>query len=82
MQESISYMARYGLLPGHNEQTKGDQQDRVGDAAARDERNALAIDRLARILFPLSWLVFTIIYFFYFVQLHRDLDQVVDRKWF
>ena len=36
-----------------------------------DYANAILIDRIARVIFPLSWFSFELIYFFYLVEAHK-----------
>ena len=38
-----------------------------------DYANAILIDRIARVMFPLSWFSFELIYFFYLVEAHKTV---------
>ena len=42
----------------------------------RDHELAALIDRQARILFPLSWIIFMLLYFFYLAEVHKEIQPV------
>ena len=42
----------------------------------RDHELAALIDRQARILFPLSWIIFMLLYFFYLAEVHKEIQPI------
>ena len=57
------------LIPRIAPQSKGT----VGHLTRKeiDYANAILIDKLARYFFPLAWLVFELVYFFFLVEIHQ-----------
>ena len=43
-----------------------------------DYANAILIDRIARVIFPLSWFTFLLIYFFYLIEAHKTIYSEDD----
>ena len=37
---------------------------------------AVLIDRQARIFFPLSWILFMLLYFFYLAEVHKEIQPI------
>ena len=42
----------------------------------RDREVALWIDRQARIVFPVSWIIFMFLYFFYLAEVHKETQPI------
>ena len=42
----------------------------------RDHKLAELIDRQARIFFPLSWIIFMLLYFFYLAEIHKEVQPI------
>ena len=42
----------------------------------RDHKLAVLIDRQARILFPLCWIIFMLLYFFYLAEIHKEVQPI------
>ena len=39
-----------------------------------DYANAILIDRIARVVFPLAWFSFELVYFFYLTEAHKTIN--------
>ena len=42
----------------------------------KDHELAVLIDRQARIFFPLSWILFMLLYFFYLAEVHKEIQPI------
>ena len=59
--------------------TKSNEEKRNSkekEDSKKDQEIALWIDRQARIFFPLSWITFMLLYFFYLAEVHKETQPI------
>ena len=72
LRKAIELMKRI-LFKKQNNKAKGKNSLPNVTRAEVDYANAILIDRIARVIFPLSWFSFELIYFFYLVEAHKTI---------
>lgn len=64
---------------GNRSDTKGAREKRNAkkkEEIERDHEVAVWIDKQARIVFPLSWILFMFFYFFYLAEVHKETQPI------
>lgn len=61
------------LFKRQKERNKAKERNHLSNVTRSelDYANAVLIDRIARVIFPLSWLSFELVYFFYLTEAHK-----------
>ena len=68
----------FNFSPGNRSEKKhrNEKRTKKKEEIERDHEIAVWIDKLARIFFPLSWILFMFLYFFYLAEVHKETQPI------